>query len=184
MGPIRSRVFWVALLLVVPWSAASAVNSNEGEHAGLLHRIVTDEYYYVLTDSVQISYTVTNITAEPIGILLPMVNCPLWIRVYGPQGGEAIWVDPPGCLDEAGGVWLLPGESLWREAVWDMRNIYTGQLIDEPGEYAVEGELFALDPEIRFAIEVQIEIMDPATGLPAEELSLPSTWTTMKALYR
>ena len=172
-----------ALLVVTPSLGSATENSNAEEHAGLLHLIQTDEFCYVIGDSVRISYTVTNVTTEPIGILLPMVSCPVWLRVYAPGGGEELWVDPPGCTGEAGGIWLQPDETMRRDDVWPMRSIYTGQPIDEPGVYAAEGELFTIDSSIYFTIEVGFQVLDESSGIAPGETELPVSWGTIKAIY-
>jgi hypothetical protein len=157
---------------------------SEEEHAGLLHRLETDECYYSLTDSVHVSYTATNVTGEPLHILFPDISCPLWIRVYEPQGGDVVWIRPVACFCEEGWGTLLPGESCTLCAVWDMRNAYTGQPIDEPGSYTVEGELAAADPAIWFRIALEIVIMDPPAGVADDQESPLGTWGAIKSLYR
>jgi hypothetical protein len=167
-----------AVIMVVLCSAAAA-NMVSAEHEGLLHVLSTDEHTYVLHDSVYIDYSVTNVSGDTMYILLPLVNCPIWIQVFRPSG-TLVWSDPPGCVDEAGGAVLLPGEGFSRETIWDMTVGLTGNPIQHPGIYTVEGSIAAFDP-IAFAVELEIGILDP-TSVP--DGTVPTTWSRIKAVSR
>jgi hypothetical protein len=64
------------------------------------------------------------------------------------------------------------------ETSWDMTVGWTGNPVQYPGIYTVEGSLAAFDP-IAFAVELQIELLDP-TSVPED--NLPGTWSTIKAM--
>ena len=175
----RSQIILIVAMVLAILQIAASANTVSAEHEGLLHVLSTDEYMYVLHDSVFISYSVTNVSGDTMHILLPLVNCPIWIEVYRPSG-TLVWSDPPGCVDEEGWATLLPGESFSRQPIWDMTVGATGNPIQNPGLYTVEGSIAAYDP-IAFAVELQIEILDP-TSVPEE--NAPRTWTMIKAMCR
>jgi len=173
-----------AIALVVLYCVgASAVNSNEIEHAGLLHHIQTDVYQYTLSDSIPISYTVTNVTGETMDIYVSYIGCPIWIYVYNSLG-VLVWSDPYMCADEAGVRTLAPAESFSLNPTWDLVNPAPWPPIDEPGVYTMKGRLKAVDPAVRYTIELQIQIVDPPSAVPEGPADGPSTWSTIKALYR
>jgi hypothetical protein len=157
----------------------AAANMVSAEHEGLLHVLQADEYCYVMYDSVFIDYTVTNVSGDTMDILLPMISCPIWVQVFRPSGA-LVWSDPPGCTGEAGGVRLLPGEGFSRATSWDMTVGHTGNPVQYPGVYTVEGSFAAYDP-LAFAVELQVELLDPTS---VHEDALPSTWSRIKAMSR
>jgi hypothetical protein len=165
--------------------AAWAVNTVSEEHAGLRHVLQTDYYQYTLSDSVHLSYSMTNVTDETMHIEMSTVSCPIWVCVFNPDG-VLIWCDPMGCTDEAGWRTLLPGASFSLEPTWDMMDcsIDPWHHIDEPGIYTVEGHVAAMDPAIYFAIELQIEIVDASSVVPEDKPDGGGTWGHVKALYR
>ena len=175
----NARMAVLAAVVAVSLCSVAAANMVSAEHEGLLHVLQIDEYYYVMYDSVFIDYSVTNVSGDTMDLFLPLVNCPIWVQVFRPSGALA-WSNPPGCVDEAGGATLLPGEGFSMETSWDMTVGHTGNPIQYPGTYTVEGSLAAFDP-IAFAVELQIELLDP-TSVP--EAALPSTWSRIKAMAR
>jgi hypothetical protein len=169
-------------LVMLYCAGASAVNSNEIEHAGLLHHIATDFYQYALADSVRVTYTVTNVTENTMLFEVSYGSCPVWIRVYNPENVR-IQSYPSGCSDQTGMVTLLPGESLLLEFAWDQvdRSTWPWHPIEEPGVYTLQGRLVAIDTAIYFAIYLPIEVVDMPASIPDGR---QTTWGTIKALYR
>ncbi|MCK4409599.1 MAG: hypothetical protein KAW67_05910 [Candidatus Eisenbacteria sp.] len=179
---MRRRNAWLIAVAAVAMAAlccVAAANMVSAEHEGLLHVLQTDQYQYVLHDSVSISYTVTNVSGDTMYILFSLVGCPLWNMVYSP-GHSLVWSDPMGCVDEAGWRTLVPDESLCRYSIWDMTVGATGNPISHPGLWIVESHIAAYDP-LAFGVDLLIEILDP-TSVPED--ALPKTWTSIKAMCR
>jgi len=168
----------VALLIWLPLAAHSS-NYNSSEHAGLLHELQTDSNQYWLEEDVHIAYTVTNITGDPIVVGWSWCCSPLQLRIYGPEE-TILWADPNSCPDEACIDTLAAGGFYSRSAVWDMRDLPYGELVD-PGTYRIRGHLKTFFPELAHDLSVYIDILDPATAIPDDA---DRTWSFIKALYQ
>jgi hypothetical protein len=179
----RYLAFLVAVVVAVSCVTASGANSVEAVHEGLRHYLATDQYQYTLSDSVQITYSVTNVTEDPIHILMSYCLCEIWVSVHDPDG-DSIWGEPRGCPAEVCWETLEPGESYLLNPIWDMMDLQTGQPIETPGVYTVEGELKTMDPALYFGLLLEIEIVDASSGVPETNESLPATWSLLKTLYR
>ena len=167
-------------LLLVP-IGASAQNSNSAEHNGLLHELQTSAFAYLMYEPVQVTYSVTNISGQPIAFEFPCTGWSQQVVVYDPSG-QLIWSDPNGCDDEMWSDTLGPGESYLMMPTWDMFNYETWEFIDTPGVYTVEGRFPAFAPAgYAFSLSVDIIIFDGTAQVadPSE-----ATWGAIKALYR
>ena len=164
---------------------SGAANRNSIIHNGLLHYIETDAAMYWMHGPVDISYSITNVTEDSIGLTFSCmhggIDYQLWVRIYPPDGPIA-WADPPGCYYPGWYGVLGPGESYSRETTWDMWNMIHEHYITQPGMWRIRGSDFIVSPpEYHHWVDVEIEILDPATGM---EEGPPRTWSVIKALYR
>lgn len=166
----------IAFLLVT--AQAAATNSASAEHNGILHYIETDKYTYELPETVVVLYVATNIGTEPLTIMQSQCTCPIVARCRDPFD-TVIWQDPV-CGDVLCPDVLDPLESYELLTAWDMYNGATGELVQEPGIYVIEGKLQTPDPDLWFVIPLPIEITERPTTAP----ELPKTWGIIKGLYR
>lgn len=172
---------WFIVALALPvfslTSVSALANSTSVAHEGLLHYLETDRYSYVLIESVYVSYTVTNMTEDPVTVGLSQCGCPIVSRVRNPSS-VVLW-QHPSCVDEFCEDVLDPGESYVLDAIWDMTDGSTEEPIEDPGVYTVQGKLQVLG-SLGYVVDLEIEILDPQSGTPDE----PSKWGRIKALYR
>ena len=179
-GRVTAAMVACAILTaLVP--AAQAEHSQSAEHAGLLHTVVADSAMYCIPDTVSITYTVVNVSAETLVILFCELGHPQFNRVLNPEA-ELLWTDPMGGFPELWWGTLAPGEFYYLESHWDMRDYreFPYELISESGTYAVVGDLGACDPGFDFQVVLPIAITDGSTG--AAELD--GSWSVIKALFR
>lgn len=170
----------VALLLVaLPTLCASTECVSSEEHSGLFHLVQTDECIYAVPDSVRISYSVTNVTSDPIEIGWSWRCSPLQLIIYDPDQA-IIWAEPNSCPDETWIDTLAVGDYYVKEATWDMRIMPGGDLVQQEGVYTIRAKLKTFYPSLYFWVEHPIEILGESSGLPGE----PARWGRIKALYR
>jgi len=172
----------LAAMVFVIFCCGTTAHAVSSEHMGLLHVLETDQVAYTLSDTVFISYTVTNVSDTTAHILLALLHCPTFVQIYEPSG-DLIWSNPAGCVDEAGWGTLLPGEAYSNQPMWDMTLGVSGVPIDEPGIYRITGHLTAYD-EYGFGMELDIAIVDPTSDVLSEPGDLVGTWGLLKSLFR
>ena len=180
---VTASVLLVCGLLLIYSPAAG--NENSVVHNGLLHHIETDAAMYWMYGSVEIAYSITNVTAETLRLGFTCLESTgvyreLGVRIY-PPSGPCVWADPPGCYWI---VWydeLAPGASFSMAPIWDMTDDDTGHYVSQAGVYRIKGSDFIDDPEYNYSVTVEVELLDPSTGAPEQS---PTAWSTIKALYR
>jgi hypothetical protein len=171
----------VAALLILWAGTLCAQHSYSEEHMGLLHTIATDAGEYCMIGTVAISYTVTNVTAEPIVLELGEGGHPIFHYVFDPEM-FLVYAEPSAGLPVTWTDTLDPDESYFLGSEWDMIDYgdWPWFPIDEPGTYTVQGRLGAFWPEgIGLEVNLPIEILDCSAGV--EELE--GSWSRIKALY-
>lgn len=173
---LRQSAWLIAVVAALLCSAAAA-NMVSAEHEGLLHVLQTDQYYYVMHDSVFIDYTVTNVSGDTMYILFALAGCPLRNMVYSP-GYSLVWADPAACFGVEDWLTLVPDESLHKYSIWDMTVGATGNPISHPGLWNIDSHITAYEP-LAFGVALQIDILDPTS---VSENALPSTWSRIKAM--
>ena len=168
-------------LALMAYGGICSANMNSQEHGGLLHVIETDSYLYELPEFVHIGYTVTNVSGDSLVVRLAWCSCPIPVSVDSPSA-STVWCSPCGCSDETCRDTLAVGEAYSKDVVWDMYDLFTGELIEELGVYSVSGRLSTYDPDLTLTIYLDIEIQENATAVP--EPAQPNSWTTIKAMCR
>jgi hypothetical protein len=173
----------LAVMLMLP-SASTAQHSNSAVHNGLLYAIETDASMYWMYSQVAVSYSVTNVTQDPIHLTLECMKDggvwdPLLLRIFPPDGPIAWW-DPVGCYWMYTDDVLAPGASFLKEITWDMVTVSGGH-VNQTGTYTIKGSMYVSEPEYNYTIALGIELLDPASGVSD---GLPDSWSTIKALYR
>ena len=171
LGVILAAIFMTA-------AAGSASNSASSEHMGLLHTIEVDSDWYEFWEIVPATYTVTNITGDPLYIGFPQGD--LFIEIIAP-GDSLVWRQPEGVVPVVHYETLPAGESWVRAFDWDMTDRNTWEPITETGVYVARGWLNAFYPEGMFwSVDVEFLVTEPAAGLQDE----PTSWGRLKALHR
>ena len=181
------RHLWAVALAVAlvagGWSTSAYADVVSENTSGLLHVLEVEPTVCTFDDSVQICYSVTNVTDEPITICLWYNLCPVWVYVYDPTN-DLVWGDPEGCFCSAGPKTLQPGESFVRDPLWGMCTYFCEDYVDMPGVYRVESELTSMDPEYYTRLQMPLLIVDSLTDVAEFGATVPKTWGRLKALYR
>jgi len=175
----------VALLMMS--STAVAQHGASVVVNGLLYEIETSASIYWMYEPVAMSLSVTNVTEGTIHLRLVCRASEGWVwhplsLSIRPSGGPAVWWYPDACYFMTLNDSLAPGASYNQEIVWDMTHLSGGQHITQAGTYTVKGGLL-LDnqPEYGYKIELDIDILDPASGVLPD---LHPSWGRIKSLYR
>jgi hypothetical protein len=177
-----------AAVVVAVMMMSSTCVAQHGASAvvnGLLYEIQTDAPVYWMYGPVTMSLSVTNVAPDTVLLHLECLGeqgeyIPLDFLVL-PPFGPSVWRYPAGCYPM--GQWdsLAPGASYNEEVVWDMTQISTGHHIARAGTYTIKAGLVLFDqPEYDYRIELEIQIVNPASGVLSD---LPSSWGVIKALY-
>jgi hypothetical protein len=166
---INRQIFLILILAIYASAGCTAFREDISSSGvivenGISYSLETDKSEYVLGESVNIRYRITN-QSEEVKELGSVPNCESCVPQFVVKRGEQeIWrtcrVIPP-C---GTGIFLLnPNESREYSLIWPMLNDHgTLEPGDDfpikPGVYTVIGKLWSLDDNLRVPVSVKIKI--------------------------
>ena len=126
-------------------------NCNSVVKDGIEYYIQTDKAVYNLSENVQMSYKVTNLTAADVVIqCFQMPEFNLWVQ----EDGETIWELYLAFWASLSGVELAPGESEELFHNWDMEDI--NDVPVGPGTYDVVGVTYTKTTSPKVGVPITI----------------------------
>jgi len=165
----------IVILFLTGNAKATLVDSNSIVRDGIEYYVQTNKSVYILGESVEILYRVTNLTDNPVSIGEKSLFSPDYDVIITDDGDAKVWqyiltLPPPPTPPETTMFHLEPYESKEYQTTWDLTNDNgTSDRIDDfpvdPGMYNITGELNLYFWEEIVPVSVSVEIIPEPTAI-------------------